>query len=238
MLSRYLSDKLSSSSRDHHANSLFESSRLLSPGTTNLISMTKRRTDRTKFSHDWSLSDQCHYEPDKSQNQMSSIPTKHYNQQQCVNTEKMKVFGQTFNCNILSMFGTGDLNTSTPMCNRSNTQKMMDMLSMMDNITCPFACISEWIDTSISFTLLSDLMFQNACKQWKICDGLTKQDAAWMDLYFTSLQTEVSTINHQDKSSLLYIVGDSDCPSDYPGPAQQYWWLSWTILGGKHIFSH
>ena len=130
------------------------------------------------------------------------------------------------------------LETSTPMCDRSNTQKMMDMLSMMDNITCPFACISEWIDTSISFTLLSDSMFQNACKHWKICDGLTKQDAAWMDLYFTSLQTEVSTINHQDKSSLLDFVGDSDCPSDYPGPAQQYWGLSWTILGGKHIFSH
>ena len=33
-------------SMDHHVNSLAVGSQLLSPGTTNLIAMTKRRVDR------------------------------------------------------------------------------------------------------------------------------------------------------------------------------------------------
>ena len=179
-------------SRDHHANSLFESSRLLSPGTSNLISMTKRRTDRSKFAKDWLLSDQCQTLPDQSQNKMSSIPTKHYNQQHCVKAKMMKAFEHNFNCSILSMFGTGDLDTSTSICNRSTNQKMMNAMSLMDNITCPSACIEEWIELSSSFTLLSNEIFENACSEWKGCNGLTKEEAVWMDLYFSSLQTQVS----------------------------------------------
>ena len=35
--------------REHHANSLFVNSRSLSPGTNNLIAMSKVKTDRTEF---------------------------------------------------------------------------------------------------------------------------------------------------------------------------------------------
>ena len=39
-------------STDHHANSLLENSRLLSPATSNLLSLTRRRTDRSALNTD------------------------------------------------------------------------------------------------------------------------------------------------------------------------------------------
>ena len=109
----------------------------------------------------------------------------------CVKTKMLKEFEKIHNCSLFPMFGTGDLSLSIPMCNRSNTQKMMNTLSRMENISCLPACIEESIDISISFTLVSDQMFANACSEWKVCDGITKEDAVWMDLYFTNLETQV-----------------------------------------------
>ena len=64
----------------------------------------------------------------------------------------------------------------------------------MSNLTCPAACIEENIDTSISFTILSDEVFNRAAKAWKLSPDLTKEQTVRMDLYFKSQQTEVTLI--------------------------------------------
>ena len=88
---------------------------------------------------------------------------------------------------------------------------MMDMMSMMTNISCPAACIEEYIETSISFTILSDEMFERSVKAWNLPNDFSKEDAVWMNLYFSSLQTEVSLarkvgINHP----ILNSIGHSN----------------------------
>ena len=94
---------------------------------------------------------------------------------------------------------THDLNMSIPTCNGSNIQQMMSSLSKMDEVTCPAACIEENIETSISFTIQSDKLFEKTLKTWNLPAGLTKEDSVTMDLYFTSLMTDVGIQEHEDK---------------------------------------
>ena len=159
--------------------------------------MKLKRIDRRKFGTDvlsnmLLTSDKCQALPDQTENQRSSIPIKHYNQQHCQKTKMLKMFEEKFNCSILAMFGTTDLGNSVPMCNGSNTQKTMGMMEEMSNLTCPAACIEENIETSISFTILSDEVFNRAAKAWMLSPDLSKEQTVWMDLYFTSLKTEVT----------------------------------------------
>jgi hypothetical protein len=158
--------------------------------------MKMKRIDRTDFENDMvynmlSKSSICQLNPNISKNHFSSIPTVYYNQQNCIKTRKIMKFQESSNCSILSLFRTHDLNMSIPTCNGSNIQQMMSSLSKMDEVICPAACIEENIETSISFTIQSDKMFEKTLKTWKLPTGLTKEDSVTMDLYFTSLMTDV-----------------------------------------------
>ena len=70
---------LNVSSRDHHANSVFVNSRSLSPGTNNLIAMTKFKIDRTDFdkvnNDDFILRQQdfCGAESDRMENEFRRV---------------------------------------------------------------------------------------------------------------------------------------------------------------------
>ena len=127
--------------------------------------MKMKRINRTEFKNDmifniWSKSRICQSNPDRSKNHMSTVPTMYYNQQHCITTKKMMKFQESFNCSILSLFRTHDLNMTIPLCNGSNIQQMMSSLSKMDDVTCPAACIEENIETSISFTIQSEKLFE------------------------------------------------------------------------------
>ena len=159
-----------------------------------MISMTKKRTDRSKFQNFWSESDSCQSEASSESQKMSSIPLKYYNQLHCMKAKMFRRFEQTFNCSIDVMFGTNDLYNHLPMCNRSDTEKMMGTMSNMTDINCPLSCIEEKIDTSISFTLFSDENFENACRIWKMCDGIEKDSIAMLYFHFTSLQVQVDEL--------------------------------------------
>ena len=139
----------------------------------------------------WSKSSICQLNPNSSKNHISSIPTVFYNQQHCIKTKKIMKFEESFSCSILSLFRTHDLNMSIPTCNGSDIQQMMSSLSKMDGVTCPTACIEENIETSISFTIQLKKSFDKTLKTWNLPTGLTKEDTASMDIYFTSLMTDV-----------------------------------------------
>ena len=162
--------------------------------------MTMRRTDRSKLKDDftsklWSKSDQCQDIPDEKENELSSIPIKHYNQQHCAKAKMMKMFQAAHNCTFFPMFATYDLNFSLPLCNRSNAQNIMTMKNMMmkNNSTllkCPAVCIEEHVDTGISFTILSEEQVETSSIAWNLTK-LSKDEIVLMELFFTSLQTQV-----------------------------------------------
>ena len=183
-------------SHDNHGNSLFESSVLVSPATTNLISMKKMRTDRTKFGTDFlakwfSLSDTCQASPDPDLNRLSSIPTEFYNQQHCTKSRKINVFEEKFNCSVMTMLGTNDLNPYYEMCNGTIMQGLMDFIENIEVEECPPACIDETVELTQSFTLLSDDLFNRAIISWNLPTGLPKEEAVWIDIYYGSKQTMV-----------------------------------------------
>ena len=144
------------------------------------------RVNRTKFNIDflfrmWFPSKKC-----------QDIPTMYYNQQHCIMAKKMMKFEQQFKCNILSIFRTHDLNMSFPMCNGQKIHKMTSFISKIGNVdTCPVACIEEKIEMMNSFTIQSDETFEKTRKAWNMPEYLDKEDSVVMDIYFTSLTSDV-----------------------------------------------
>ena len=73
-------------------------------------------------------------------------------------------------------------------------EKMMPIMRAMesDNMpVCPEACIEDDIEMDLSFTILSDETFEETWKLWPVPQNYTKFDAVFMDLYFTSLTSQV-----------------------------------------------
>ena len=170
-----------------------------------------KKTDRSKCKNDLTSqllgeSDQCQDAPDEEEIKMSSIKTKEYNQQHCIKSKGMKMFEAAHKCSIFPLFGTNDLDSPLPMCGRSNIQKLMKMMSKMkkDNatlLTCPKACIEEHVETSVSFTSLSEEQVKSTSTAWNLTKlAHSKDDVVIMEVYFSSSQTEVRKIRGKNSS--------------------------------------
>ena len=57
---------------------------------------------------------------------------------------------------------------------------------------CPQACVRETVEADISFTLMSDESAARAFKMWGMTRERTKDDVVFMELFFKTLETEVS----------------------------------------------
>ena len=57
-------------------------------------------------------------------------------------------------------------------------------------LTCPEACIEEQVETSVSFTVLSDDQVQSSSAAWNLTK-LNKEDVVIMDLFFSSSEIDV-----------------------------------------------
>ena len=57
---------------------------------------------------------------------------------------------------------------------------------------CPQACVSETVEADISFTLMSEETAARAFKMWGMPEDRTKDDVVFMELFFKTLETEVS----------------------------------------------
>ena len=57
---------------------------------------------------------------------------------------------------------------------------------------CPQACVSESVEADISFTLMSEETAARAFKMWGMPEDRTKDDVVFMELFFKTLETEVS----------------------------------------------
>ena len=186
--------------RDHPANSIFQSSKVLSPGTHNYVAMKVKKTDRSKLKEDFiskliGQTDQCQDTPDEHAGKISSIPMKEYNQQHCIKTKGMQIFENTHNCSIFPLYGSNDLDSPQPICNITKIQLLMKSMTMMrmnnaSLLTCPEACIEEKVETIMSFTVLSDHQVQSSSAAWNLTK-LNKEDVVIMDLFFSSSEIDV-----------------------------------------------
>ena len=176
--------------------------------------MTK--TDRSKCKNDLTSqllgeSDQCQDAPDEEEIKKSTIKTKEYNQQHCIKSKGMEMFEAAHKCSIFPLFGTNDLDSPLPMCNRSNIQKLMKMMNKMkkDNatlLTCPKACIEEHVETSVSFTSLSEEQVKSTSTAWNLTKlAHSKDDVVIMEVYFSSSQTEVGKISKKNSSEQEFV---------------------------------
>ena len=161
--------------------------------------MKVKKVDRSSYADDilsniLTGTDTCQTLGDEGLNNISSLPLENYNQLHCTKTKKLGAMEEIFNCSVLVMFGIKDLNSSNQMCNGSVTEKTMTYLSRATNISCPKACIEESIDTRHSFTILSDEVFEKAAKAWGLPIGLDKENTVWLDIYYATLQKEVSSV--------------------------------------------
>ena len=107
-------------------------------------------------------------------------------------------------CSMIAMFGTTDLVNTQPLCNRTTMQMMMPILRRTTvnpnpeweshlETECPEQCLEEFIDTDMSFTLVSNKSHDQAWKLWQLPEGRTKEEAVWMELFFKTLNTHVSS---------------------------------------------
>ena len=83
-------------------------------------------------------------------------------------------------------------------------EQMMPTMRAMeagDLPVCPKACIEEDIEMDLSFTIMSDDTFEETWKLWPVPQNYTKFDAVFMDLYFTSLTSQVSLNRPSNKLS-------------------------------------
>lgn len=67
---------------------------------------------------------------------------------------------------------------------------------------CPQACVSESVEADISFTLMSEETAARAFKMWGMPEDRTKDDVVFMELFFKTLETEVS-FNLKEDSKLF-----------------------------------
>ena len=135
----------------------------------------------------------------------SSVPFLSYSQSFCQRKLSIKKFEGMMGCSMLAMFGTTDLVNTLPMCNRTTMQMMMPILRRSTvnpdaeweahlEEECPQQCLEEYIDTDMSFNLVSDHSHERAWKLWQLPEGRTKEDAVWMELFFKTLNTHVSQL--------------------------------------------
>merc|ERR1711953_46493 len=211
------------SSGEHHANSMALNSILLSPGTNNLIAVTKRRLDRSGYSEEldtWGLQEKvlCRSRLDLKDKNESSIPFLSYSQSFCKRKLSIEKFEKMMGCSMLAMFGTTDLVNTQPMCNRTTMQMMMPILrrtslnpdpvweSHLED-ECPLQCVEEFIDTEMSFSLVSDDSHDRAWKLWPLPQGRTKEEAVWMELFFKTLTVQVTKYEPFTIYDLLSSIG-------------------------------
>ena len=60
---------------------------------------------------------------------------------------------------------------------------------------CPQACIQETVEADISFTLMSEESAARAFRMWGMPEDRTKDDVVFMELFFKTLEAEVSRRN-------------------------------------------
>ena len=129
----------------------------------------------------------------------------------CQRKELMKKFSMMYNCSILPLYGTLDKveGGHLPICRREIMQKMMPMMRSMSLETpeCPVACLEEHVETHQSFTLLSDESFKMAWKLWEMPGNRTKEDCVWLELYYRSLTTQVTTFKPLGILDILSNIG-------------------------------
>ena len=119
-----------------------------------------------------------------------------YNQNHCQRISILMKFQEMHKCRVAPLYGTLDLeeNATWPICRRAQMEKMMPTMRAMeasDLPFCPKACVEDDIEFDLSFTLLSDATFEETWKLWPVPQNYTKFDAVFMDLYFTSLTSQV-----------------------------------------------
>ena len=96
-----------------------------------------------------------------------------------------------------------------PVCDRSRMQKIMPMMREMSQRfpDCPLACLEEQIHTDISFTLFSDQTFNTAWTMWNLPANRTKEDSVWMEIYYSSLTTQVTKFQPAHILDILSTIG-------------------------------
>ena len=72
---------------------------------------------------------------------------------------------------------------------------------------CPEACEEEFIDTDMSFTIVSEESHRRAWELWQMPPNHTKEDALFMELYFKTLNTEVTKFDPFTVYDLLSSIG-------------------------------
>ena len=167
--------------------------------------MRGKKTDRSQLNDDFVSTllgegDRCRDTPDPIEVNTSSIAVKHYNSQHCTKTEGIKMFENINNCSILPLFGSFDLDSPPPMCNRSVIQKMMktmkSMMMMKKNTTHPTclpACVEEQVELSSSFTVLTDKQVEASSAAWNLT-SLHKEDVILVETFFSSSEVMVGTL--------------------------------------------
>ena len=181
-------------------NSIFQASKVLAPGTHNYISMKGKKTDRSQLNDDFVSTvlgegDRCRDTPDPIEVNTSSIAVKYYNSQHCTKSEAVKNFEKRNNCSVFPLFGSFDLDSPLPLCNRSVIQKMMKTLKSMMNTshpTCMPACVEEHVELSSSFTVLTDQQVEASTAAWNLT-SLQKEDVILMEVFFSSSEVLVGT---------------------------------------------
>ena len=88
-------------------------------------------------------------------------------------------------------------------------QKIMPMMREMSQRfpDCPLACLEEQIQTEISFTPFSDQSFNKAWRLWDLPGNRTKGDSVWMEIYYSSLTTQVTKFKPVDLLDILSTIG-------------------------------
>ena len=142
---------------------------------------------------------------------LSSLPLSAYNRIHCQRKELMKKFTMMYNCSILPLYGTLDRveGGPLPVCGRPIMQKMMMMMRMMplDTPKCPMACVEEHVETHQSFTLLSNDAVSRVGNLWKLPGNMTKEDCVWLELYYKTLTTQVTTFKPLGILDMISNIG-------------------------------
>ena len=129
----------------------------------------------------------------------------------CQRKELMKKFTMMYNCSILPLYGTLDKveGGPLPVCGRKIMQMMMYMMRSMpmDTPKCPMACVEEHVETHQSFTLLSDDSVKRVGKLWKLPGNMSKEDCVWLELYYKTLTTQVTTFKPLAILDLISNIG-------------------------------
>ena len=93
-----------------------------------------------------------------------------------------------------------------PMFRDSSNLDPKILQKMQDD--CPLACVEEYIDADMSFTLVSEESHRRAWKLWSdLPANRTKEDALFMELYFKTLNVEVTKFEPFTIYDLLSTIG-------------------------------